>query len=211
MGDLLGTESGVYVISNEEILLGGSEETKPCNYIQRKRNQQIETKREFPPPIPSLARTENLTGRMPWIFNRHYVDGRLVLSEQRVKYYEYFETQRENGRLMLNLVPLDDTIRCCHSVYEEDEDVEAIDEGVEAENDGDDEGNMKEIEEVGDQLEQKGSTILLASSMPEPWGKKRSKKGGDHMHRCSTYAGKTISSPSFFSMPMPVNKLIHNE
>ncbi|XP_057469071.1 uncharacterized protein LOC130758248 [Actinidia eriantha] len=126
MGDLIGTESGVYMSPNEEKLLGEVHETKPYanNINQRKRNKGIGTKREknYPPPIHSLARTGYLTGRMPWILSRRYVNGRLILREERVNRYEYFEVHRENGRLRLNLIPLDDTIPCCCPVEEENED-----------------------------------------------------------------------------------------
>ncbi|KAK2978573.1 hypothetical protein RJ640_006692 [Escallonia rubra] len=83
----------------------------------QRRNQKLEwKKKEYPPPIPLLAQTENLPSRMPWILTRHYVDGRLILKEARLKHHEYFETTRENGRLILKLIPLDDRIQCCHSI-----------------------------------------------------------------------------------------------
>ena len=66
-------------------------------------------KREFPPPIPSLARTENLPSHMPWVLKRYYTsDGRLILREEKVRHHEYFRAHRSNGRLTLHLVPLDD-------------------------------------------------------------------------------------------------------
>lgn len=47
---------------------------------------------------------------MPWVLNRQCVDGRLILRKERVKNFEYFEAERKNGRLILNLIPLDDTV-----------------------------------------------------------------------------------------------------
>ncbi|CAI8585517.1 unnamed protein product [Vicia faba] len=66
-----------------------------------------EKKREFPPPIPCLAQTQNLASHMSYVLIRYYTDeGRLIIKEQRVKHHEYFHAHRENGRLTLQLVPL---------------------------------------------------------------------------------------------------------
>lgn len=115
-GDLIGTESGVYMSSNEETLPGVIVKTaKSSTSFPRKLNPRIENRsREYPPPMPSLARTTNLTSRTPWVLTRHYVNGRLILREERVKNYEYFEAERDNGRFILNLIPLDDTRKCAH-------------------------------------------------------------------------------------------------
>lgn len=65
--------------------------------------------REYPPPIPLLVRTENLASHMPWVLKRHYTgDGRLILTEEKVRHHEYFRAHRSDGRLMLQLVALDD-------------------------------------------------------------------------------------------------------
>ncbi|GFZ10009.1 hypothetical protein Acr_21g0006080 [Actinidia rufa] len=189
MGDLIGTESGVYMSSNEEKLLGEVDETKSYtnNINQRKRNKGIGTKREknYPPPIHSLARTGYLTGRMPWVLSRRYVNGRLILREERVNRYEYFEVHRENGRLRLNLIPLDDTIPSCCPVEEENEDV---DEHVEVKNDGDRNDRGDERNKKQDEVEEeKGSRILLACSRNE----------GD-IRRCFPYPGSAISNSARF-------------
>ncbi|KAG2709235.1 hypothetical protein I3760_05G229000 [Carya illinoinensis] len=79
-------------------------------YCRGKREQRLVAwkKKEFPPPIPSLARTGNLPSHMPWVLKRHYTsDGRLVLTEEKVRHHEYFRAHRANGRLTLQLVPLD--------------------------------------------------------------------------------------------------------
>lgn len=66
-------------------------------------------KRVFPPPIPLLARTQNLASHMPWVLRRYYTsEGRLILREEKVRHHEYFRAHRANGRLTLQLVPLDD-------------------------------------------------------------------------------------------------------
>ncbi|GFY85796.1 hypothetical protein Acr_04g0005340 [Actinidia rufa] len=177
--------------------------TKPYinNLNQRQRNKRIGTKmgKNYPPPIPSLARTGYLTGRMPWVLTRRYVNGRLILKEERVNRYKYFEVHRENGRLRLNLIPLDNTIRCCCPVEEKNED---IDEHVEVDNDGErndrDDEQKKKQDEVDDPVKEKGSRILLSCSRNE----------GD-IRRCFPYAGATISTSGFFGIPMvPVTKPI---
>ena len=67
--------------------------------------------KEFPPPIPLVARAENLPSHMPWVLKRHYTDdGRLILTEEKVKHHEYFRAHRSNGRLTLQLVLLSDEI-----------------------------------------------------------------------------------------------------
>ncbi|KAJ6997758.1 hypothetical protein NC653_014105 [Populus alba x Populus x berolinensis] len=111
LDDLIGTESGVYMNANieEETAQMKKLSLESC-HNQDKRKQRYATRKKYPPPLPLLARTGNLPGHMPWILTRHYIDGRLVLVEERVKNREYFEAQRENGRLVLNIVPLDDKI-----------------------------------------------------------------------------------------------------
>ncbi|GFP79040.1 hypothetical protein PHJA_000047500 [Phtheirospermum japonicum] len=48
---------------------------------------------------------------MPWVMKRYYSgDGRLVITEERVRHHEYFQVYRSNGRLVLNLVPLNDVV-----------------------------------------------------------------------------------------------------
>ncbi|KAK6130692.1 hypothetical protein DH2020_035546 [Rehmannia glutinosa] len=97
--------------------------------------------KEYPPPIPWLARTENLPSHMPWVMQRYYSgDGRLIIREEKVKRHEYFQVHRSNGRLVLNLVPLDDAVeesrkdRHAHGGEEEEE------QGKDDKIDGGDEG-----------------------------------------------------------------------
>ncbi|WCJ44537.1 hypothetical protein M5689_025198 [Euphorbia peplus] len=101
--DMLGTESGVY--------LGSSSFTdeRVYNLLPSSRRYQRQTeKKTYPPPIPLLARRGNLPGYRPWKLTRRYVDGRLILTEERVKHDEYMEAIRENGRLIMNLVTFRD-------------------------------------------------------------------------------------------------------
>ncbi|KAM7518615.1 hypothetical protein LguiB_017577 [Lonicera macranthoides] len=112
-------------------------DTKP--YTIKKRSTLRERHRgtlvkEYPPPIPLLAQTGNKKGRMPWVLTREYADGRLILREVREERYEYFETTRDNGHLVLKLVHLP-PVQCCHLAPEvinkdvkEEEDINATEE-----------------------------------------------------------------------------------
>ncbi|KAK2975285.1 hypothetical protein RJ640_001134 [Escallonia rubra] len=80
-------------------------------------------KKEYPPAIPWLARTENLSSaHMPWVFRRHYTaDGRLVITEEKVERHEYFRAHRSDGKLTLQLVPFaGDGVLGDHQEMEED-------------------------------------------------------------------------------------------
>ncbi|CAI8585516.1 unnamed protein product [Vicia faba] len=86
-----------------------------------------EKKREFPPPIPCLAQTQNLASHISYVLKKYYTDeGRLIIKEEKVKHHEYFHASRENGRLTLHLVPLshDDVDDYFMEVDEQDEEVE---------------------------------------------------------------------------------------
>ena len=121
-------------------------------YIKKcrvKREQRLAMRqREFPPPIPLLARTENLPCHMPWVLKRHYTsDGRLILTEERVKHHEYFRAHRADGRLTLQLVPLDDEVwlpddQCDHCGTNDEEEADI--------NDTEDKEMEKENEEAND-------------------------------------------------------------
>ncbi|KAL9171945.1 hypothetical protein ABFS82_03G013700 [Erythranthe guttata] len=67
--------------------------------------------KEYPPPIPLELRTEisyYQPPQMPWVMTRHHTgDGRLVITEEKLSRHEYFETHRSGGRLVINLVALE--------------------------------------------------------------------------------------------------------
>ncbi|KAM1877109.1 hypothetical protein ACFX14_044436 [Malus domestica] len=116
MDDLIGTDSGVPVMRSPEQnklwVENAAGSSTFTTHIKRSRTDtgQIydRRKKEYPPPIPLLAQTGNLTCRMPGSLTRHCYNGRLVLKGEKVKHQEYFEALRENGRLVINLVHLDD-------------------------------------------------------------------------------------------------------
>ncbi|KAG6707282.1 hypothetical protein I3843_06G021800 [Carya illinoinensis] len=124
IGDYIGTESCLDLEHNVKMLIAlnstGDESVNKTasnhdlqdayrKYSRGKRDWRLaREKKEFPPPIPLLARTGNLQSHMPWVLRRHYTsDGRLILTEEKVRHHEYFRAHRANGRLTLQLVPLD--------------------------------------------------------------------------------------------------------
>ncbi|CAH8351878.1 unnamed protein product [Eruca vesicaria subsp. sativa] len=116
VGDYIGTESCFDVLSADEEndVVSSSESMSRYRYGGRRREERearAAAAREFPPPIPSLAQTENLLPHMPWVLKRVVTsDGRLILREEKVRHHEYFRAHRSNGRLTLHLVPLDDDV-----------------------------------------------------------------------------------------------------
>ncbi|XP_009617618.1 uncharacterized protein [Nicotiana tomentosiformis] len=114
---------------------GGFERREEERMAMKREKQKEKIEREYPPSIPWLSHTENLpTSQMPWVMKRYYTpDGRLIIKEEKVKRFEYFEAHRTNGRLMLNLVPLNDDVSCS----DDDDDVD-VDECVKEEENCDD-------------------------------------------------------------------------
>ncbi|OIW02402.1 hypothetical protein TanjilG_04995 [Lupinus angustifolius] len=106
--DYIGNESCID-LQNENDMVDICETYKTNCDNKAKKSCKKNEKRVFPPPMPLLARTENLACHMPWVLKRYYTtEGRLILKEEKVKHHEYFRAHRENGRLTLQLVPHDD-------------------------------------------------------------------------------------------------------
>ncbi|KAL6270088.1 hypothetical protein ACE6H2_026999 [Prunus campanulata] len=137
-----------------EFCMSRRNEAKSTRSNATQRSERI--KREYPPTIPLLAQTGNLRGRMPWILTKHYdhSNGRLVLKGERVKHHEYFEVHREDGRLILNLVPLDNALACFDSALtccdEENEEELEMDEDLQSVNEenGDDECDQNKVNDM---------------------------------------------------------------
>ncbi|GMI77153.1 hypothetical protein HRI_001384600 [Hibiscus trionum] len=101
VGDYIGMESCFDLYNNEQVS-GGERRVK-----RRDQPRKME-KREVPPPLPSLGRSQNQASHMAWVLKRYYTDdGRLVLREEKAKQHDYLRAHRSNGRLTLQLVPLD--------------------------------------------------------------------------------------------------------
>lgn len=104
--DYIGSESCIDLQNENDVVDHfKSNDVPKRSYIKKKE------KREFPPPMPRLAQTQNLASHMPWVYKRYYTDeGRLIIKEERVKHHEYFHVHRADGRLTMHLVPLDHEI-----------------------------------------------------------------------------------------------------
>lgn len=164
VGDYIGTESCFDVLSADEENDVASVVSEPIpsryRYGGRRREERearAAAAREFPPPIPLLAQTENLLPHMPWVLKRVVTsDGRLILREEKVRHHEYFRANRSNGRLTLHLVPLDDDVfelpqePSHYQTDDEDEDEDDVD---------DDEHEFDDQEEVGDDLDDLADNI----------------------------------------------------
>lgn len=98
-GDFLGAES--YLDFRADI-----EDIGQCDGGGFKRKERVKVKRELPPPLPWLARTESFpTVQMPWVMRRSYTDdGRLIITEEKAERCQYFRVHRSGTRLRMDLV-----------------------------------------------------------------------------------------------------------
>lgn len=204
MGDYIGMESCLDLEENEEVHASNESEQGAYSKCRGKRDQRLamKKKKEFPPPIPLLARTENLPGRMPWVLKRQYTsDGRLILTEERVRHHEYFRAHRANGRLTLQLVPLNDDVwppsstdEDEYSDYEENEE-EAHDDDV----DGD---------EVEKEIVHMDRSVVEDSS---PTSGSGGGIGGNGAGKCLNFNNVASgSSTCIFGVPVPAIRTIHS-
>ncbi|MBA0612791.1 hypothetical protein Godav_013351 [Gossypium davidsonii] len=101
INDYIGSESCLHLDNNEGPHGGGGGGVVDCSQSRGKREQRLQTiiKREIPPPIPSLARNNNLPCPMPWVLKRYYTsDGWLILKEEKVdEVAEVSETDNINN------------------------------------------------------------------------------------------------------------------
>lgn len=130
MDDLIGTESGVCLTSN-----AGEIEEKvtrsDSDFSNNRVNRRDLLKKEFPPPIPFLEALAGHRIRPPWILTRNCIDGRLILNLERVRHHQSLESHRENGRLILNLVPAN--VAGVGTEDEDDQDLQFIEDAEEEE------------------------------------------------------------------------------
>ncbi|CAL8104283.1 unnamed protein product [Prunus armeniaca] len=222
-GDYIGMESSVdvqkdceedQVVQNDD---DEEEEGQGGNFRQRlmgRREQKWAMRnKEFPPPIPLLARTENLPSHMPWVLKRHYTsDGRLILTEEKVRHHEYFRAHRSNGRLTLQLVPLDDEVLIAPVARDEgnkdgngndneyddqdpqcddhgDDDDEEYDEDIDGDDDdgyGDDDDHVVEDQSISGNI------------------------GGSAAGKCFNFNSVGTGSPCIFGVPVPAIRQVHS-
>ncbi|KAF8023486.1 hypothetical protein BT93_F0864 [Corymbia citriodora subsp. variegata] len=183
----------------------------------RRRGQRQE-RRAYPPPIPLLARTGNLPSHMPWVLRRQYTsDGRLILTEEKVRHHEYFRARRANGRLTLQLIPLDGDDPCLPTIADEEEEQEEQEEeeeilnpevGVTIADDlehhsGDDDCQG----EVGDGGGEEEDLARLASSIAA-----LKVESGGGPGKCSNYNGISVSPSSscLFGVSVPTLRPVHS-
>ncbi|KAI6687689.1 hypothetical protein NL676_024517 [Syzygium grande] len=242
IGDYIGVES--CVVDYEEppdpgaaaaAAGGGGDSLLPAE-PERGRRRRWEPKgrsREYPPPIPLLARTGNLPSHMPWVLRRHYTsDGRLVLTEEKVRHHEYFRARRANGRLTLQLVPLDGDAPYLPTIADDDNDEEEEEEEEEEEvlnpeaagitiagdldnrdgGDGDCQGEAGDRGGGGEEEEEEEEDrAKLASSIAELTVESGGggMGGGNGAGKCSNYTGISVSPSSscIFGVPVPVPAL----
>lgn len=106
LGDYVGVESCFDSVDGADNMESGMSRRVGG---EGKREKGVMKFKEYPPPIPWLARTGNSpASRMPWVLKRYYTeDGRLIITGEKAERHEYFEAHRSDGRLRLRLVPLD--------------------------------------------------------------------------------------------------------
>ncbi|CAA3002076.1 Hypothetical predicted protein [Olea europaea subsp. europaea] len=129
LGDYIGVESCVEMKTDLDTDVAGR---NICLNNRRLIMRRDTAEKNYPPPIPWLARTANFPSHMPWVMKKYYMsDGRLIIREEKVERHEYFEAHRSNGRLLLNLIPFEDDFLEEHGAEDEvtvDDDDDEIDE-----------------------------------------------------------------------------------
>lgn len=235
IGDYIGVEScvdyeeppgpGAAVAGGGDSLQAEPERRRGRRWEPKGKRRREREEREYPPPIPLLARTGNLPSHMPWVLRRHYTsDGRLILTEEKVRHHEYFRAQRANGRLTLQLVPLDGDAPCLATVACEEEDDEEAEEeeildpeaGVTIADDLETRDGDDCQGEDGDRTAGEGSeedSAKLASSIAElTMESGGGGMGGNGTGKCSNYNSISVSpsSPCIFGVPLPALRSVHS-
>ncbi|TYI21582.1 hypothetical protein ES332_A06G046900v1 [Gossypium tomentosum] len=197
IGDYIGMESCFDLYNNDQVCSGdggGGDGGRVCREIRVKRGQRC--KKEFPPPIPSLARTENQPPHMPWVLQRYYTnDGRLILREEKVKHHEYFRAHRSNGRLTLHLIPLDNEDNDTDVEEEEEEEAKDVEEEEEEAKEEDDQGNVVVETSIKDNNESEESMVKY------PIGDNNDNGIAANGGKCMNYSSVRTSPTCFLGLP----------
>lgn len=103
-GDILGSESGVHMYCSQDVQPW--EDKKPwASKLCFQGRLHLAKKRDIPPLISILRKDgPNYKGTLPLNPKSNGEDGKLELGENGVEQFEYLATIRENGRLIMNLV-----------------------------------------------------------------------------------------------------------
>lgn len=209
--DLLGTESGVYMKSDyEQEMIGSVVLDKSVegayNRNLTKRSQRCSTMpKKYPPP---LSRSH-----LPRVLTRHYENGNLVLKEKGIK--QYFETTRENGRLIVNLMQLDDNIMDMEGgdrmtadeknneelepegkefIKKEEQNDDGYEEYQQTESDGDYDDDYEEYQETEsdgdfDEAKQYEGPIMILAAVQNMRKRDDEERSCGELRKCFTYTG----------------------
>lgn len=97
-GDHIGMESYVDLRTDFDDVLAGDRGPDP-----RRRAKRVKEEKEYPPPIPCLARAYRS------VYKRYYTnDGRLVIKEEKANNRMYLRSVTADGRLTLQIVQFND-------------------------------------------------------------------------------------------------------
>lgn len=109
-GDILGSESGVHMCCSQDVQPW--EDAKSCvPKLCLQGRVHLAKKRDIPPLISILRKDgPNYKGHLPLSPHSDGEDGRLQLGENGEEQCEYLATIRENGRLIMNLVTVNNSI-----------------------------------------------------------------------------------------------------
>lgn len=146
--------------------------------------------KKYPPP---LSRSH-----LPRVLTRHYENGNLVLKEKGIK--QYFETTRENGRLIVNLMQFDDNIMDMEGgdrmtadeknneelepegnefIKKEEQNVDGYEEYQETESDGD-----------FDEAKQYEGPIMILAAVQNMRKRDDEERSCGELRKCFTYTGR---------------------
>ncbi|XVF64712.1 hypothetical protein PTKIN_Ptkin09bG0189400 [Pterospermum kingtungense] len=234
IGDYIGMESCFDLDdnNNQDVSGGGGDGcvnnndysgvcSQGCEKRDRRMTSTTTTKREFPPPIRSLARSDNLPSHMPWVLKRYYTsDGRLILREEKVRHHEYLRAHRSNGRLTLHLVPLDDNIDDIEDYDEIDDDEEEEEKAGDSSNvvnnaskdDDDDDDHKSNILEtlLKDNDIPMIEDSLMKSSIAETPIDNGINAAATNGGKCLNYSSVRASPTFFVGMPVPAMRPVHS-
>lgn len=232
IGDYIGIESCLDLKNNEDVFTTPPPPSSPSSKREeahescsqrRCKTDQLCSRKEFPPPIPLLARTENLHSHMPWVLKRYYTsDGRLILREEKVRHHEYFRAHRCNGRLTLHLVPLEDDGFVPPLADDGDHYGEEKEEEEEEKEEEDEQGNDNGGVEIDDCVNDVGNNEIIKEDIlckdqrvpVVESGKSGIGTGiggnGSATGKCLSYNSVRTSSTSIFGVPVSAVRPVHS-
>lgn len=171
-----------------------------------KRSQRCSTMpKKYPPP---LSRSH-----LPRVLTRHYENGNLVLKEKGIK--QYFETTRENGRLIVNLMQFDDNIMDMEGgdrmtadeknneelepegnefIEKEEQNDDGYEEYQQTESDGDYDDDYEEYQETEsdgdfDEAKQYEGPIMILAAVQNMRKRDDEERSCGELRKCFTYTG----------------------